>query len=69
MQELYYIDTENRHGHFIIFESFEEAAGWMKRATRLNGEQIRAQIFKAEKTALGHYNIWPRCVIGGRAEK
>ena len=64
MQELYYIDTENRHGQLIVFETYDGARDWMKRATRLNDDEIEARIFRTVKTWQGFYSVLPRDVVG-----
>ena len=63
MKQLYYIDTENRHGQFLVFTSKRQAKKWCKKATTWNDEKIEREIFTTPQTWQGFYNIFPKTSI------
>lgn len=60
MKQLYYIDTENRHGQILVFTSKKQAINWCKRATRWSAEKIEQEIHTTTKTYDNYYNIFPK---------
>ena len=44
MENLVVVNTGNRHGQILIFDAYEKAESWLRRATTLNDEQIRDEI-------------------------
>lgn len=60
MKQLYYIDTENRHGQILLFTSKKQAKEWCKKATTWNDEKIEQEIHTTTKEWQGFYNIFPK---------
>lgn len=50
MQNLYIVNTYNRHNQILIFESKESACEWLKRATSLTAEEIEKEIIPTTTT-------------------
>jgi len=46
-ERLYYVTTGNRHGQVLIFTSWEDAYSWLKSATSLPENEIKAAIKEA----------------------
>ena len=47
MRDLFYIDTENRFGQILVFENYDSAVEWCKKATTWNEEQIKNKVRKS----------------------
>lgn len=59
MGSLFYVNTGNRHGQTLVFETAEAAKNWLKAVTSWSDEQIAENIHEAKKGAAGFFSIWP----------
>lgn len=50
MQNLYIVNTYNKHNQILIFESKESACDWLKRATSMTTEEIEKEIISTTTT-------------------
>lgn len=60
---IYYIDTQNRHGQFLVFKEYNDAFDWMKKATRLGNDEIKKQIHESDYFCGEYYNVFPEYVM------
>lgn len=54
---IYYIDTKNRHKQILIFASYKKAFNWMKNATKLEDDEIKKEIKKAVNISNNYLSI------------
>ena len=50
MQNLYIVNTYNRHNQILIFESKESAREWLTRVTSLTADEIEKEIIPTTTT-------------------
>lgn len=57
--QLYYLNTKNKHGQILVFTSYKAAEDWCRSATRWSEERIKEEIKEAITYNASEYSIFP----------